>query len=177
MRSVRFICVVCLFASVAAGQATTTADMPASREDVIKLFSVMKTREQTERLLQQACRQMMNMQRDRLRKENPDITPQELSRFDSDSETLLKNFPIDEMIQDQIPIYQKHLNRTDVLAMTEFYSSPTGQKFLREMPAIVSEGMQAMYPRLERMVQTSFKHGDEKNGPQEQVPAAPTTRK
>ncbi len=52
--------------------------------------------------------------------------------------------------QHKIPIYQKHLTKGDVDAMTVFYSSPTGQKLLREQPAIASESMQAMAPRMQK---------------------------
>jgi hypothetical protein len=37
-------------------------------------------------------------------------------------------------------------------AMVGFYSTPTGQKILREMPAMTSEGIEAMQPRLTRMI-------------------------
>jgi hypothetical protein len=51
-----------------------------------------------------------------------------------------------------IPVYQKHLNKSDVNAMVGFYSTPTGQKILREMPAMTTEGMQAMQPHLRQMM-------------------------
>jgi hypothetical protein len=36
--------------------------------------------------------------------------------------------------------------------MVGFYSTPTGQKILREMPAMTTEGMQAMQPHLKKMI-------------------------
>jgi len=42
-----------------------------------------------------------------------------------------------------IPVYQKHLTKGDVDGLVAFYSSPTGEKMLKEMPAIMSESMQA----------------------------------
>jgi hypothetical protein len=36
--------------------------------------------------------------------------------------------------------------------MVGFYSTPTGQKILREMPAMTAEGIEAMQPRLTRMM-------------------------
>jgi len=56
--------------------------------------------------------------------------------------------PVDGMLDDMIPVYQRHLSKSDVDAMIGFYSTPTGQKMIREMPAIAAEGMQAMQPRL-----------------------------
>jgi len=40
-----------------------------------------------------------------------------------------------------------------VNAMVGFYSTPTGQKILREMPAMTTEGMQAMQPHLKQMIE------------------------
>jgi len=51
--------------------------------------------------------------------------------------------PMDEMVDAIIPIYQKHLTKADLAAVTAFYSSPAGQKILKELPAIMSESMQA----------------------------------
>jgi uncharacterized protein len=42
-----------------------------------------------------------------------------------------------------VPIYQKHLTKADLEALTQFYGSPVGQKILNEMPAILSESMEA----------------------------------
>ena len=51
-----------------------------------------------------------------------------------------------------VPVYQKHLNKSDVDAMSAFYSSPTGRKLLREMPAMTAESMQAASPRIQAMM-------------------------
>ena len=60
--------------------------------------------------------------------------------------------PYDGMLDDMIPVYQKHLSKSDVDAMIGFYSSPTGQKILSELPAITAEGMQAMQPRMRKVM-------------------------
>jgi len=41
-----------------------------------------------------------------------------------------------------VPIYQKHLTKSDMDGILAFYSSPAGQKLLREQPAMMQEGMQ-----------------------------------
>jgi hypothetical protein len=64
----------------------------------------------------------------------------------------LKGVSVEGLVDDMIPVYQKHLNKADVNAMVGFYSTPTGQKILREMPAMTTEGMQAMQPRLRQMM-------------------------
>jgi len=52
-----------------------------------------------------------------------------------------------------IPIYQKHLSKKDVAAMSAFYASDTGQKLLREMPAMTSESMRATAPRMQAIME------------------------
>jgi hypothetical protein len=57
-----------------------------------------------------------------------------------------------DMFDDMIPVYQRHLSKSDVDEMIKFYSTPTGQKILREMPAMTAEGMQAMQPRMRKQM-------------------------
>ena len=45
----------------------------------------------------------------------------------------------DHIPADMVPVYQKHLSKSDVEEMIKFYSTPTGQKILREMPAMTAE--------------------------------------
>jgi len=59
---------------------------------------------------------------------------------------------VEGLLDDMIPVYQKHLSKSDVEAMIGFYSTPTGQKILREMPGMTRDGMQAMQPRLRQMM-------------------------
>ena len=66
---------------------------------------------------------------------------------------MLKDMPWDEMIQAMAPAYQKHMTKGDLDAIVAFYSSPTGQKLLREMPAITGESMQTMMPIMQRYME------------------------
>ncbi len=50
---------------------------------------------------------------------------------------------MEDLIKDVVPIYQKHLSRSDVEAVIRFYSSPVGQKIRREQPAMARESLQA----------------------------------
>jgi hypothetical protein len=58
----------------------------------------------------------------------------------------MKSMPFDEMMQSMVPTYQKHFTKGDIDSLVAFYSSPVGQKLLREMPAIMGEAMEAMMP-------------------------------
>ena len=162
----------CLLAlSLCAGAQTTVSITPdaASKEDVKKLFDVMASREQMAQMMRQVFTQMRTLNREEVKKRHADITEDDLARMDRDSEELIKNFPLDEMLTDMDPIYQKHFTKSEIDALTAFYSSPTGQKFLREMPAVSAETMKAVYPRLQAEVDAALKRAEEKNDtPQKQ---------
>ncbi len=82
--------------------------------------------------------------------------------MDRRSDEFLKSFPLDEMLNDMIPIYQKHFTKPDIDALTAFYSSPTGQKFLHEMPEVTSESMRAVYPRIQEAIDAALKRAQTK---------------
>ena len=65
---------------------------------------------------------------------------------------MIKDLPIDELIQAMVPAYQKHLIKGDVDALTAFYSSPTGQKVLKEMPAMTADAMQSASGVIQKMM-------------------------
>jgi hypothetical protein len=128
--------------------ASTASGAPASRDDIFKLFEVMQVRSQMNLVMNQVMAQMRTMNRAEMKKQNPEMTEADLAKIDARSEDLIKSMPIEGMLDDMVPVYQKHLAKSDVDAMIAFYATPTGQKLLHEMPAIAAEGMQAVQPRL-----------------------------
>ena len=151
--------------TMCAGAQTTVSIAPdaASKEDVKKLFDVMASREQISQMMQQLFTQMRNLNREQIKKRRPEVTDRDLARMDRESEDLLKNFPLDEMLSDMIPVYQRHFTKSEIDALTGFYSSPAGQKFLHEMPAVTAETMQAVYPRIQTEVDAVLKRAEEKS--------------
>ena len=165
MKSKSFLCACLLAFSLSAGAQTTVSIAPdaASREDVRKLFDVMASREQMSQLMQQVFAQMRKMNREEIKKRRPEITEADLTRMDQQSEDLIKNFPLDEMLNDMIPVYQRHFSKSEIDSLTAFYSSPPGQKFLHEMPAVTAETMRAVYPRIQAQVDAALKRAEEKS--------------
>jgi hypothetical protein len=162
----RFVLSACFVAlSLGAGAQTTVSIAPdaASKEDVKKLFDVMASREQMSQLMQQVFAQMRKMNREEIKKRRPEITEADLTRMDQQSEDLIKTFPLDEMLNDMIPIYQRHFSKSEIDALTAFYSSPPGQKFLHEMPAVTAETMRSVYPRIQAQVDAALKRAEEKS--------------
>jgi hypothetical protein len=156
------VCVLAL--SICAGAQTTVSIAPdaPSKEDVQKLFDVMASREQFAQMMQQLFAQVRTMNREQIKKRRPEVTDEEIARMDRQSEALIKNFPLDEILKEMIPVYQRHFTKADVEGLTAFYSSPTGQKFLHEMPAVTAETMKAAYPRILAEVDAAVKRSEEK---------------
>jgi hypothetical protein len=154
---------VCAGAPAAVAQTTVSiAPDAASKEDVKKLFDVMASRQQMADMLQKVFAQMRTLNREEIKKRHPDITEAELARMDRESEDLMKNFPLDAMLGDMIPVYQRHFTKTEIDALTAFYSSPVGQKFLQEIPAVTAETMRVVYPRLQAEIDAVLKRAEEK---------------
>jgi len=139
------------FASALAQQGSSN-DAPAAKEDIEKLFTTMHLREQMHNMMEVMAKQSKQMAHDALKKKIPDISQKDLDRIDAMSDKTLKNFDVDGMIDDMVPVYQHHLTKADVAAMAAFYETPTGQKMLREQPEMTTEAMKAVQPRMEKMM-------------------------
>jgi len=165
----RTLCTILLLATAPSvlGQvgATPASDASAGRDDILKLFDVMQVRTQMNAVMTQIMIQTRTMTHEQMRKRNPGITDADLAKADAMSEQLIKEMPIDGMLDDMIPVYQKHLNKADVEAMIAFYSTPTGQKILHELPAMATEGLQALQPRLRKQMDETMEKVEEMSKP------------
>ena len=151
----RLFFVLFLLAAPALAQ-TTATDVPATKEDVQKLFDVMHVKEQISETLNGVRKQQRSIMRETLKSGDPSLSDARLASYDQAMDSMLKDMPIDGMLEDMIPIYQKHFNHGDLVAMTDFYASPTGQKALREMPALTTESMQASYGRMQKQMNAAM---------------------
>ena len=149
----RFLAVLLLLTTSMLAQ-QTGADTPATRDDVLRLFSVMNINEQMRAIMDSMMQQQKSLVHDMARRKNPNVTTEELGRVDRIMDESVKDFPIAGILDDMVPVYQKHLTSADVSAMSAFYSSPTGQKMLHELPAIMTESMEAMMPLMEKYMET-----------------------
>jgi hypothetical protein len=129
---------------------TPAADSPASKEDIERYFQVMHLRDTMKQMMDLMTKQTHQMVHEQIAKNGANLPPDFESRMNKMTDEELKNFPIEEMLQAMLPVYQKHWTKGDVDAMTAFYSTPTGQKVLRELPATMAEAMQAMQPIMQK---------------------------
>jgi uncharacterized protein len=133
-------------------QDATSNDDPATREDIQQLFATLHIREQMHNIMEISARQSMQTIRETLKQKLPNATDSDLDRATAMTNTLLKSMDLEGMLDDMIPVYQHHLTKSDVAAMSAFYETPTGQKLLREQPAMTAEAMKAVQPRMEKML-------------------------
>lgn len=127
-------------------------DAPASKEDVERFLDLMHTRERVQQMLALMSKQTDQMMDEQLAKNQADLPSDARQRLKVTMDDLAKNIPIDEMLEAVIPIYQKHWTKGDVNNLIAFYSTPTGQKLLRDMPQTMAEGMEAMRPIFQRQM-------------------------
>ena len=151
-------------------------DPPASREDVLKLFQVMQIRDQMIQVMRQVTLQMRSISHEQMKRQNPSVTAEDLAKIDARSEQIIEAVPVDDLLDDMIPVYQKHLTKGDVGAMVNFYSTPTGQKILHEMPAMTTEGIQAVQPRMRKIMDDTMRKAQETAKPAVAKPAPDAPR-
>jgi len=149
----------------AAVETKKAAAAPPTREEVLKLFEVMQLQKSMDDVVLVTKNQGGELAEQMLRDRLPDSTPEQKKEFqamvDNEMRVALGPEAIREMIEATVPVYQKHLSKSDVDAMIAFYSSPVGQKILREQPAMVQESMAATSDIQQRIARTMFQKIDE----------------
>jgi hypothetical protein len=128
------------------------ADSPATAEDVQKYLDVMHSRDMMQQMVDAMSKPMHQMVHDQFEKDRDKLPPDFEVRMNRMMEDMFKGMPFDEMLQAMVPVYQKHFTKGELEALVAFYSSPTGQKVLREMPAILAESMQSMMPIMSKQM-------------------------
>jgi uncharacterized protein len=135
-------CLLLAIPVCAVAQAASDSDAP-DKADVVKFLDLMHARAQMEQVLSGMVKQMKSGAEDTFKQKVPDATPEQLAKVDKLFDTMFAALPMDDLLNAIVPIYQKHLTKADLAAVTAFYSSPAGQKILKELPAIMSESMRA----------------------------------
>jgi hypothetical protein len=142
------IAALCLVFVQAGLAQQSAADAPATKEDVEKYLKVMHSREMIAQMLEAMSKPMHQMIHEQYMKDKDRLPADFEARMDKMMYDAMKGFPWDEMLESMVPVYQKHLTKGDIDAIVAFYSAPTGQKLLREMPAMMAEAMESMTPIL-----------------------------
>lgn len=137
-----------------AAQTQVPASDAASREDVLRLFKVMRLPEQMESMQQTMIQQMVPAMEKTAEEELPGASPQEREKMRSmtkqAADEAMNMYPVGEMVDDFVPIYQKNYTKSDVDAITAFYSSPAGQRLLDKQPQVMQDAMSTIIPKMQQ---------------------------
>jgi uncharacterized protein len=124
-------------------------DQQPTKEQLGKLFDLMRVREQlasVSKMMPDMMRQQMQSQVKQMQTDHPEMATMTeeqqhaaglvVSKY---MEKTFNLYPPDEMIADMSALYQKHLTRSDVDGMIVFFDSPAGQHMLDMAPVIMQE--------------------------------------
>jgi len=134
------------------GFAQGTDDTPATREDVQRYFDVMHSRELINKMMEAMLKPMHQMMHGQYMKDKDKLPADFETRMNRMIDDMLREMPWEEIIQAEMPAFQKHLTKGDIDSIVAFYSSQSGQKLLKEMPEIMAESMQSMMPIIQRYI-------------------------
>jgi uncharacterized protein len=140
------------FILVGSSLAQTAADAPATKEDVEKYLHAVHSHEMMKQMVEAMAKPMHQMAHEQCAKDKDTLPADCEARMNKSMDAMMNQLPFDEMMDAMIPAYEKHFTKGDMEALTAFYSAPTGQKILRELPAIMSESMETMMPIMRRNV-------------------------
>jgi hypothetical protein len=120
-----------------------------TRADLLKMFDVLRVRQQTETVMDTMLAQMKDQLHNDIKQRYPNLTPEASAKLEASINDAVHLYPVNEMLDDLIPVYQKHLTKADVDAIVGFYSSAPGQHFLDKMPTMTQEAMKTMMAKLQ----------------------------
>ncbi len=153
-----------------------SGDSP-DREEVLKLLALLKVRDTIKITIDATKRQVQGSAEEMFRDKVPNPTPEQLKSLHALVEDAFSEISPEEIIKDVVPVYQRHFTKSDVAAVITFYSTPVGQKVLREQSAMARESMEAtaagqqrkmesLMARLELRVQKLALEEQNKNAPE-----------
>ncbi|HET8924952.1 MAG TPA: DUF2059 domain-containing protein [Candidatus Acidoferrum sp.] len=153
MKRILLAAAFCLCTAMMGFAQQAALDAPATKEDVQKYLEVMHSREMMSQVVDAMSKPMHQMIHEQYLKDKDKLPADFEARMNKMMDDSMKAFPWDEMLQSMVPVYQKHFTKGDISALTAFYGTPTGQKVLRELPAITAEAMQSMMPLLQKQME------------------------
>jgi len=148
------LCVGSLAQHTRSAKAKPEPDGPASKEDVQKYFAVMDIRENMAAMLDAMAKQSHQMAHEEIEKSGAKLPPDFEGRMDKLMDSMMKDFPADQLTDAIVPVIQRHLTRNELRSVTAFYASPAGQHLLKEQPAITQESMQVAYGVMQTRMET-----------------------
>jgi uncharacterized protein len=135
------------------GLAQTAADAPATKEDVERYFEAVHSHDMMLKMMEAMSKPMHQSTHEQCERDKDKLPADCEERINKILDSMVKQMPFDAMTQATVPAFQKHFTKGDMDALVAFYSTPTGQKMLNELPAVMAESMDAMMPIMRKHVE------------------------
>jgi uncharacterized protein len=133
-------------AATQAGAAPQSSALPAdapSRDQVMTLLDLLQVRRNMQQMMSGMKESMKSGMLQGLKRDVRDPSQKQIDKLNLLVDTAFEDLRLEDFIDVMIPVYQRHLSKSDIEEMIRFYSSPTGQKVLREQPQMIQESMRA----------------------------------
>jgi hypothetical protein len=151
MKSILIAAVLCgAFSWTASAQ--TAADAPASKEEIEKYFEATHSHDMMLKMMDAMSKPMHQMAHEQCAKIQVRPPADCEAQITKSIDDMMKQLPFDEMLQAMVPAYEKHFTKGEMDTLIAFYSAPTGQKILHEMPAVMGDAMEAMMPIMRKTI-------------------------
>lgn len=134
------------------GLAQTASDAPASKEDVERYFQAVHSHDMMQKMLDAMSKPIHQMAHEQCAIDKDKLPADCEARLNKFMDNMTKQIPFDEMMLVTVPAYQKHFTKGDMDALVAFYSAPTGQKVLQELPSVMAESMESMMPIMRKSI-------------------------
>ena len=154
MKRILIVVALCMLACSIGLAQQTTNDTPATKEDVQKYLDAMHMHDMMKQMVAAMSGPMHKMVHEQFIKNRDKLPADFETHMNTMMDDMLQGFPWDQYIEATMPVYQKHFTKGDLEALTAFYSSPTGQKVLRETPALMAESMEITMPLMQEHMKT-----------------------
>lgn len=129
-------------AQAKASKQALPADAP-SREQILRFFDVLQVRQNMQIAIDGMKEQMKSGAEQGFRHKLPNATAEQIHQMQAMVDDAFSEISYDELLDSMVPVYQRHLSKSDIDGILAFYASPAGKKLLHEQPAMMRESMEA----------------------------------
>jgi hypothetical protein len=124
-----------------------------SKEELVReLFRVMQVDAMTDKMFESIIPGMINQMPSPL----PDSIRAKLDQVMASQMQVSKSIMKRMRDEDMVPLYVKYYTQTEINDLLRFYKSPSGQKFIKNMPEIQKEVMTIMMQKYMPEIQRSM---------------------
>jgi uncharacterized protein len=137
--------------SASAATTASTADAPATKEEVQHYFETMHMRQMRQDTMNQVAAGMDEVMHERLKDQNlPPELEGKVSKIVADA---LHAVSIDDMLKAIEPVIEKNYTQGELRALVAFYATPYGQSIQKKQPTVTAETMQATQGVIQQLQQ------------------------